>query len=230
MAEMEEFSPMSSRRTPRRTPRVLRLDPALLQRRVLEDQVELWWFREPRRSLLCYCISVCLVLGLGLGGVGLLSTTTSLSGEWRLGVGTMLCLLALAVLLKQLLSSAVQDMNCVHSRRRIELMKSGGRADPVVIIFIGMALALCGGVLLYMSLASGHHGPGQRHRDMFLSGVVLLWVGGTTGLAVAGYLLVVHLQQRRERRMLQRRRRGGRGLRGRAVRVFTVSSSRTSLI
>ncbi|XP_019898159.2 transmembrane protein 125-like [Esox lucius] len=237
MSEMEELSPVPSRRTPRRNPRVLRLDPVSQHRRVLEDQVELWWFHKPRRSMFCYGLSVCLVLGLGIAGVGLLSTTTSLSSEWRLGVGTMLCLLALAVLLKQLLSSAVQDMNCVHSRRCVELMKSGGRADPVIILATGMALAVCGGVLLYVSLTNGHHGPGQRQRDMFLAGLALLGAGSATGLAVVGYSLALSLQERRERRMLRRRRVGGRGLRNRAVMVFTVpavqmtySSSRVSLI
>ncbi|KAF6719733.1 Transmembrane protein 125 [Oryzias melastigma] len=92
----------------------LYLDRTLTRPRLLEDQVELWWFREPRHSLFCYSASVALIVGLGLSGVGLLSTTTSLSGPWRLGVGTTLCLLALAVLLKQLLSSAIQDMNCVR--------------------------------------------------------------------------------------------------------------------
>ncbi|KAJ8011194.1 hypothetical protein DPEC_G00055640 [Dallia pectoralis] len=230
MAEMEELSPMTTRHHPRRTARVLRLDPVLRQRRVLEDQVELWWFHKPRRSVFCYSLSVCLVLCLGLAGVGLLSTTTSLAGEWRLGVGTMLCLLALVVLLKQLLSSAVQDMNCVYSRRCIELMKSGGRADPIIVLITGMALALCGAVLLYVSQANRHHGPGQRHRDMFLAGLALLGAGSTMGLAVAGYSLAVNLRERRERRG------GGQGLWNRAVRVFAVpavpmtSSSRINLI
>ncbi|XP_062338334.1 transmembrane protein 125 [Osmerus eperlanus] len=235
MSEMEDYSPA------RHGHRVLRvrLDPVLIQRRALEEQVELWWFREPLRSLLCYCTSVGLVLGLGLGGVGLLSTTTSLSGEWRLGVGTTLCLLALAVLLKQLLSSAVQDMNCIRSRRRIEQLKSGGCADPVLILVTGLALLLCGGVLMHVALASGHHQPGQRLRDMFLSGMVLLGAGGSMELAVGGYLLVVYLQERRDRRVGQGRRAGR--LRTRAVRVMTVSgqmnlagreasSSRISLI
>ncbi|MFT7808990.1 transmembrane protein 125 [Arapaima gigas] len=115
-------------------------DPARIQRDVLEEQVELWWFREPRKSLLCYCASVGLVMGCGLGGVLLLSTTTSQSSEWRLGAGTALCLLALAVLLKQLLSSAVQDMNCVRSRQHVAVLKSGGLSDVLVLLFTGLAL------------------------------------------------------------------------------------------
>uniref|UniRef100_A0A3B4TVP0 Transmembrane protein 125b n=1 Tax=Seriola dumerili TaxID=41447 RepID=A0A3B4TVP0_SERDU len=183
-----------------RRPPSLYLEPTLMQRRVLEEQVELWWFREPRRSLLCYCASVALILGLGLGGVGLLSTTTSLSGEWRLGVGTTLCLLALAVLLKQLLSSAIQDMNCVRSWRRIDQLKSGGRADPALILAVGLAVTLCGTVLLCMATIGSR---GYDSREMLVSGLVLMAAGAGMALAVVGYSVLVYLKRRRE----QRRRR-----------------------
>nr|XP_020507360.1 transmembrane protein 125-like [Labrus bergylta] len=223
-----------------RHPTSLYLDPTLIQRRVLDDQVELWWFRDPRRSLLCYCASVALILGLGLGGVGLLSTTTSLSGEWRLGVGTTLCLLALAVLLKQLLSSAIQDMNCVRSRRRIEQMKSGGRADPALILAVGMALMLSGTVLIFVAMTGSR---GHDRKEMLASSLMLMAAGAGMALAVVGFSVLVYLKKRREqrRRMMIRMNRA-RGLGGRAVRVFSVSggqmsqtridtsSSRTSLI
>ncbi|CAN9503112.1 unnamed protein product [Ophioblennius macclurei] len=216
------------------------LDPTYVQQRVLDEQVELWWFREPRRSLLCYCASVALIMGLGLGGVGLLSTTSSLSGEWRLGVGTTLCLLALAVLLKQLLSSAIQDMNCVHSRRRIEQLKSGGRADPALFLTVGLAVMLCGTVLICVVIVSS---KAHDKREMLVSGLVLMAAGAGMTLAVASYLVLVCLKRRREqrrRRMLRMSR--GRRVGSRAVRVFNVSggqitqarreasSSRTSLI
>uniref|UniRef100_A0A8C9QPM2 Transmembrane protein 125 n=1 Tax=Scleropages formosus TaxID=113540 RepID=A0A8C9QPM2_SCLFO len=178
-------------------------DPARIQRDVLEEQVELWWFREPRKSLLCYCASVGLVLGCGLGGVLLLSTTTSQSSEWRLGAGTALCLLALAVLLKQLLSSAVQDMNCVRSRQRVEVLKSGGLSDVLVLMLAGL------------SLLAGLPRPGLALNDMFISGVALLAAGGTTVLAVLVFSLVVFLRDRTG---------PGQRLRNQVVRVFTVSS------
>uniref|UniRef100_A0A673AR73 Transmembrane protein 125b n=1 Tax=Sphaeramia orbicularis TaxID=375764 RepID=A0A673AR73_9TELE len=216
------------------------LDPALIHHRVLDDQVELWWSREPRRSLLCYCASVALILGLGLGGVGLLSTTTSLSGEWRLGVGTTLCLLSLAVLLKQLLSSAIQDMNCVRSRRRIDQLKSGGRADPALILAVGLAVTLCGTVLLCMVTVGSQ---GQDRGDMLVSGLVLMAAGTGMTLAVVSYSTLVYLKRRREQRRRQRMRMSrARRLGSRAVRVFNVSgreisqanreisTSRTSLI
>ncbi|XP_060941149.1 transmembrane protein 125 [Limanda limanda] len=211
-----------------RRPAGLYLEPALMQRRVLEDQVELWWFREPRRSLLCYCASVALIMGLGLGGVGLLSTTKSLSGEWRLGVGTTLCLLALAVLLKQLLSSAIQDMNCVHSRRRIDLLKSGGRADPVLILAVGSAVMLCGTVLLCMATI------GNRvwdSREMLVSGLVLMAAGIVMAVAVAGYGVMICLKKQREqrrRRMVRMSR--ARRLGSRAALVFSVSGGQTSQV
>lgn len=216
-------------------PGLVYLEPALLGHRVLEDQVELWWFGQPRHSLLCYCASVALILGLGLGGVGILSTTTSLSGEWRLAVGTTLCLLALAVLLKQLLSSAIQDMNCVHSRRRIEQLRSGGRADPALILAVGLAVVLCGMVLLCLARI------GERSRDsgeMLVSGLVLMAAGAGMALAVVGYRALGFLQRQRE---LRRRRRTmlrlsrARNLGSQATRVYSVSemsqaTSRTSLI
>ena len=208
-------------------PAVLYLDPALAQRRVLEDQVELWWFREPRQSLLCYCASVALILGLGLGGVGLLSTTSSLSGEWRLGVGTTLCLLALVVLLKQLLSSAIQDMNCVHSRRRIEQLKSGGRADPALILAVGLAVMLCGTVLLCLATLGDQRYDGG---EMLVSGVVLMAAGAGLALAVLYYSVLGFLKRRREQRRRRRMRNMSRARRlgGQAARVFSVSGGHMS--
>ena len=151
-------------------------DPARIQRGLLEEQVELWWFREPGKSVLCYCVAVLLVLGCGLGGVGLLSTTTSASSEWRLGAGTSLCLLALGVLLKQLLSSAVQDMNCVRSRRRIDVLKSGGLSDLVVVLVAGSAMLLCGAALLHLALVDHMPKPGQAlvGAGLYSAAVVLL--------------------------------------------------------
>ncbi|KAF7661378.1 hypothetical protein LDENG_00263550 [Lucifuga dentata] len=212
-----------------RQPPSLYLNPILTQRHILDDQVELWWFREPRRSLLCYCTSVALVLGLGLGGVGLLSTTTSLSGEWRLGVGTTLCLLAFVVLLKLLLSSAIQDMNCVHSQRRINQLKSGGQVDPALILVVGLALMICGTVLLCMATISSHDNQGHDNREMLTSGLVLMAVGGVMALAILGYSGLVCFRKRREerRRGLMRRRRVRR-LGTQAVRVFSVSGGQIS--
>nr|XP_046264552.1 transmembrane protein 125 [Scatophagus argus] len=207
-------------------PSGLYLDPILMQQHVLEDQVELWWFREPRRSLLCYCASVALILGLGLGGVGLLSTTTSLSGEWRLGVGTTLCLLALAVLLKQLLSSAIQDMNCVRSRRRIDQLKSGGRADPALILAVGLAVMLCGTVLLCLvTIGNRVHDS----KEMLVSSLVLMAAGTGMAFAVVGYSVLIYFKRRREqRRRLMMRISRARRLRSRAVRVFSVSGGQVS--
>lgn len=220
----------------------LYLDPLVTRQRILEDEVQFWWFREPRRSLFCYCASVVLILGLGLGGVGLLSTTNSFSVEWRLGVGTTLCLLALAVLLKQLLSSAIQDMNCVHSRRQIEKLRSGGRADPALILAVGLAVTLCGTVLLCVAAAGSRT---HDSKEMLVSGAMLMAAGAGMGLAVVGYSVMLHLKRRREQRMRMRRRlriRRARRLGGQGVRLFSVSprqmsqarreasTSRTSLI
>ncbi|KAM4548659.1 transmembrane protein 125 isoform 1-T2 [Odontesthes bonariensis] len=189
-------------------------DPAQIQHSILEEQVELWWFRDPGKSLLCYCVAVLLILGCGLGGVGLLSTTTSVSSEWRLGVGTTLCLLALGVLLKQLLSSAVQDMNCVRSRQRIDMLKSGGLSDLLVVLITGLSLLICGGVLLRLALANHMPKPGQALNDMYISGVALLAGGGAAVLGVGIYTVVV---------VLLERTRHGRRLVDRVLNIFTVS-------
>ncbi|XP_077375508.1 transmembrane protein 125 isoform X2 [Festucalex cinctus] len=199
-------------------PRRIFHQPSSLQQRSLEDQTELWWFREPRQSLVCYCASVALILILGLGGVCFLSATGSgMSGEWRLGVGTALCLLSLALLLKQLLSSAVQDMNCVHSRRRIDQLKSGGRADPALILVVGLAVMLCGTVLLCVS------NGGDDGGDMLVSGLVLVAAGLGMTLAVVGYSLLVYLKKRKEQ--TRRRRAAGIRLGGRSPQLHTWESS-----
>ncbi|XP_060934316.1 transmembrane protein 125 [Limanda limanda] len=189
-------------------------DPARIQHSILEEQVELWWFRDPGKSVLCYCVAVLLILGCGLGGVGLLSTTTSVSSEWRLGVGTALCLLALGVLLKQLLSSAVQDMNCIRSRQRIDMLKSGGLSDLLVVSITGVSLLICGGVLLRLALVNHMPKPGQALNDMYISGVVLLAGGGAAVVGVVIYFIVV---------ILLERTRPGRRLLDRVLNVFTVS-------
>ncbi|XP_030647363.1 transmembrane protein 125 [Chanos chanos] len=203
MSELEDYAP------PRVGP-----DPARIQQNLLEEQVELWWFREPRKALLCDCVSVLLILGCGLGGIVLLSTTTSLSSEWRLGTGSALCLLALAILLKQLMSSAVQDMNCVRSRRRIDMLKSGGLSDVLVVLLTGVSLLICGAVLLHVSLTYHMPKPGQALNDMYISGVVLLVGGGVTVSGVGLYSAVVFLLEMTGQ---------GQRLRERAIGIFTIS-------
>ncbi|KAL6489816.1 hypothetical protein MHYP_G00001610 [Metynnis hypsauchen] len=191
------------------------LAPALHHwRRDVEDQVELWWFGDPCISVLCYCTSVTVVLGLGLAGVLLLSSAGSATGPsalWRLAVGSTLCLLALVVLLKQLLSSAVQDMGCIRSRRRILQLRSGGSLDPLLLLATGLALMVCGAALLLALSRS----------DTLLSGTVLLASGGAVVLGVVAYGTVVYMKEWRRRRTRRRRRR-----RGRRVRVYAVTAQR----
>lgn len=189
-----------------------RVAPTRAQRNLLEEQVELWWFREPRKSLACYCISVALVVACGAGGVGVLSTTTSTSGAWRLVVGVALCLLALAVILKQLLSSAVQDMGCVHSWGRIRALKSGGPSDHALVLLTGAALLVCGAALL--GLAPPHPGPGSPLSDMRVTGTVLLAGGGATVLGAAGYSAAAYLLDRTG---------SGRRLRERTAAIFSIA-------
>uniref|UniRef100_A0A3B1JSA1 Transmembrane protein 125b n=1 Tax=Astyanax mexicanus TaxID=7994 RepID=A0A3B1JSA1_ASTMX len=153
-------------------------------RRDAEDPVELWWFGDPCVSLLCYCSSVALVLGLGLAGVF------------------------------QLLSSAVQDMGCIRSRRRILQLRSGGFMDPLLLLATGLALMVCGAALLL----------GLSRSETLMSGTVLLSGGAAVVLAVVIYGTVVFIKKRRNRRRMRRRRVVRRR---RRVRVYTVTGQRS---
>uniref|UniRef100_A0A8D2IUV7 Transmembrane protein 125 n=1 Tax=Varanus komodoensis TaxID=61221 RepID=A0A8D2IUV7_VARKO len=160
-------------------------------RNILEEHVELWWFQEPRKSLVCYGVAVALILACGVGGIALLYSTSSRSGEWRLAVGTTLCLLALLVLLKQLLSSAIQDMNCIRSREHVELLKSGGASDCAVLLLTALVLLVCGTVLTALSTTSISTSPTTPRplASMFLSGIVLTASGAILLLSLLGYLM-----------------------------------------
>ncbi|NWY74084.1 TM125 protein, partial [Erithacus rubecula] len=157
---------------------------------ILEEHVELWWFQDPKKSILCYGMAVVLILACGIGGIILLYSTSSRSGEWRLAVGTTLCLLALLVLLKQLLSSAIQDMNCIRSRDQIELLKSGGFSDCLVLLLSALVLLVCGVVLTILSTTTTTQlSPARPLASMFTSGVILLTAGSAILLCLLLYLL-----------------------------------------
>ncbi|KAF6111899.1 transmembrane protein 125 [Phyllostomus discolor] len=146
---------------------------------VLAEQVELWWSQQPRRSAVCFGMAVGLVAGCGAGGVALLASTSSRSGEWRLAVGTVLCLLALLVLVKQLMSSAVQDMNCIRQPQHVALLRSGGGADALVVLFSGLVLLVTG-----LTLAGLAAAPARPLTSMLSVGIAL---------AVSGSLLLLGL-------------------------------------
>ncbi|XP_060089283.1 LOW QUALITY PROTEIN: transmembrane protein 125 [Heteronotia binoei] len=162
-----------------------------IQRNILEEHVELWWFQQPRKSFLCYGVAVALILACGVGGIALLYSTSSRSGEWRLAVGTTLCLLALLVLLKQLLSSAIQDMNCIRSREQVELLKSGGASDCAVLLLTALVLLVCGTVLTALSSTATTSSSTSTTRplaSMFISGIVLTASGAILLLSLLLYL------------------------------------------
>ncbi|XP_053098848.1 transmembrane protein 125 [Hemicordylus capensis] len=167
-------------------------NPGQIQRNILEEHVELWWFQEPRKSFVCYGVAVALILACGVGGIALLYSTSSRSGEWRLAVGTTLCLLALMVLLKQLLSSAIQDMNCIRSREQVELLKSGGASDCAVLLLTALVLLVCGTVLTVLSstTSAGTNPTTPRPlASMFISGIVLTASGAIILLSLLLYLM-----------------------------------------
>ncbi|XP_012504386.1 PREDICTED: transmembrane protein 125 [Propithecus coquereli] len=150
---------------------------------VLAEQVELWWSQQPRRSALCFAVAVCLVAGCGAGGVVLLSSTSSRSGEWRLATGTVLCLLALLVLVKQLMSSAVQDMNCIRQAHHVALLRSGGGADALVVLLSGLVLLVTGLTLAGLAAAPA---PARPLAAMLSVGIALAALGS---LLLLGLLL-----------------------------------------
>ncbi|XP_050817222.1 transmembrane protein 125 [Gopherus flavomarginatus] len=162
-----------------------------IQRNILEEHVELWWFKDPKKSILCYGVAVVLILACGTGGIILLYSTSSRSGEWRLAVGTTLCLLALLVLLKQLLSSAIQDMNCIRSRNQIELLKSGGFSDCVVLLLSALVLLVCGVVLTVLSTTTMQLSASRPLASMFTSGVILMTAGAVILFCLLLYVLSI---------------------------------------
>ncbi|KYO25064.1 transmembrane protein 125 [Alligator mississippiensis] len=178
---MPELEQLSAPRAP--------VDAGHIQRNLLEEHVELWWFQDPKRSILCYGVAVVLILACGAGGIVLLYSTSSRSGEWRLAVGTTLCLLALLVLLKQLLSSAIQDMNCIRSRDQIELLKSGGFSDCIMLLLSALVLLVCGVVLTILSTTTMQLSPARPLASMFTSGVVLVATGAAILFCLLLYLL-----------------------------------------
>lgn len=72
----------------------------------------------PRKSHHFHCgglwaSGVVLRGGLRAGGVALISSTRNCLGKWWPAVGTMLRLLALLILVKQLMNLVEQRMNCI---------------------------------------------------------------------------------------------------------------------
>lgn len=155
---------------------------------VLAEQVELWWSQQPRRSLLCFTTAVGLVAGCGAGGVALLSSTSSRSGEWRLATGTVLCLLALLVLVKQLMSSAVQDMNCIRQAHHVALLRSGGGADALVVLLSGLVLLVTGLTLAGLAAAPA---PARPLAAMLSVGIALAALGSVLLLGLLLYQVFV---------------------------------------
>ncbi|KAM4721883.1 transmembrane protein 125 [Rhinophrynus dorsalis] len=180
MSEMEQ---MPSTRIPP--------DPGRMQNDLLEEHTELWWSRDPVRTVICYVFSVVLILACGIGGIILLSTTTSRSGEWRLAVGATLCILALLILLKQLLSSAIQDMQCVHRREHIDMLKSGGLSDTLVFLVSGLIILTCGVVLLVLSFTGETPGSTTVLITMHTVGVTLIVLGVILLIGLLIYIIVL---------------------------------------
>ncbi|XP_044157774.1 transmembrane protein 125 [Bufo gargarizans] len=162
-----------------------------IQSDALEEHTELWWSREPVKSILCYCFSVLLILACGIGGIVLLSTTTSRSGEWRLAVGATLCILALLVLLKQLLSSAIQDMQCLTRREHINMLKSGGLSDILVFLISAIIILVCGVALLLLSVTGETPGFPPFLVTMHNVGVAMVVVGCLILLGVLVFTILM---------------------------------------
>ncbi|XP_056388997.1 transmembrane protein 125 [Hyla sarda] len=181
MSSIDELPP------PRASPNQERI-----QSDALEEHTELWWSREPVKSILCYSFSVLLILACGIGGIVLLSTTTSPSGEWRMGVGATLCILALLVLLKQLLSSAIQDMQCLTRREHINMLKSGGLSDSLVFLVSSLVILACGVALLVLSFTGDPPGYPSILVTMHTVGVTLVVVGLVIILGLFIFLLVIY--------------------------------------
>ncbi|XP_029474020.1 transmembrane protein 125 [Rhinatrema bivittatum] len=165
------------------------VDPVRMQRNILEEHIELRWTQDARRSVVCYSLAVVLILICGIGGILLLYSTSSRSGEWRLAVGTILCILALLILLKQLLSSAIQDMNCIRNQEQIDMLKSGGLSDAVVFFISAIIILTCGVVLTVMSISMPQVNSLRPLNTMFSVGVTLTVIGAFIFFCVLLYIL-----------------------------------------
>uniref|UniRef100_UPI00398EC020 transmembrane protein 125-like n=1 Tax=Pristiophorus japonicus TaxID=55135 RepID=UPI00398EC020 len=179
---MPELSEITSGRFPANRFRI--------QQGILEDQVELWWFQDLKRSILFYSVALVLVLGTEVGGIVLISTGES--GEWRLGVGIFLCLLTLVILFKQLLTSALQDMNCVRNRAQIDKLRSGGLIDYLLIVFTGFTILTYGYVLIIL-VNSDPYPSGRTWNDKLITGVILTVVGSIILFSLLIYVLIFKL-------------------------------------
>ncbi|XP_030062069.1 transmembrane protein 125 [Microcaecilia unicolor] len=178
MPELEEMTPPQASGIPDR-----------IQRNILEEHIELRWSQDFKRSVVCYSLAIVLILMCGVGGILLLYSTSSRSGEWRLAIGTILCILALLILMKQLLSSAIQDMNCIRSQEQIDLLKSGGFSDAVVLYISAIIIFTCGIVLIAMSISTPQVNSSRPLNTMFSVGVALAVIGAFIFLCVMLYTI-----------------------------------------
>lgn len=185
-----------------------------IQQSILDDQVELWWFQDMKRVVMCNAVVLVLALGSGIGGIVVISTATSKSGEWRLAVGIVLCLLCLVILFKQLLTSALLDMNCVRNIARIHKLRSGGLLDYLVILFTGFAVLTCGCVLII--LVQSEFYPASRFwSDKLIAGVTLTVAGHIILLSLLFYVSIFEIYPKIRARFTDRREQN----------VFTISGS-----
>ncbi|XP_078074912.1 transmembrane protein 125-like [Mustelus asterias] len=217
---MSELSEITSGRYPANRSRI--------QQSILEDQMELWWFQDTKRSILCYSVALVLILGTGVGGIVLISTATDKSGEWRLGVGIFLCLLTLVILFKHLMTSAIQDMNCVRSRAQIDRLRSGGLIDYLVILFTGFVILTSGYVLIILANADPYP-VGGPWNDMLIAGVILTVAGSIILISLFIYVIIVklcsHLATRSTNRRVQSVYTISRGNTGGTQRDFSSSTN-----
>ncbi|KAJ1167247.1 hypothetical protein NDU88_007640 [Pleurodeles waltl] len=160
-----------------------------MEQNILDEHIELWWSQEPRKSILCYSVAVIVILLCGVGGILLVNSTSSRSSEWRLAVGSTLCILALLILMKQLLSSAVQDMNCIRSRDQIDALKSGGFSDSIVLLISAVIILVCGTILVVLANSTSQVGDRRQLDTKFSVGVALATIGSLLFLSVLVYLL-----------------------------------------
>ncbi|XP_078264044.1 transmembrane protein 125-like [Rhinoraja longicauda] len=203
---MSELTEITSGRLPANRSRI--------QQSILDDQVELWWFHDMKRVLLFYAVALFLILGTGIGGIVVLSTATSKSGEWRLGVGILLCLLCLVILFQQILTSALLDTNCVRNRARIDKLRSGSLLDYLVILFTGSTVLSCGYVLIIV-VNSEWYPASSFWSDKLIAGVTLTVAGSIILLSLVSYVSIFEFYPKIRARFTDRREQN----------VFTISGS-----
>uniref|UniRef100_UPI00358F68B0 transmembrane protein 125 n=1 Tax=Myxine glutinosa TaxID=7769 RepID=UPI00358F68B0 len=152
-------------------------------RNLVEEDVELRWFRKPHISILCFSSLIGLGVLCLLGANFVIINDGRGSSSWQMGTSITLWLVGLFIAMKLLLTSTLQDVNPFQSQRIVDLMKSGGTLDLILVGGSGTSFLLIGVFLLGFAFSS------SDWSHMLIVAVSFITCGVLVLLAVTGYLI-----------------------------------------